>query len=398
MKASKIQRNDPCPCHSGKKYKHCCANSSKENVDVNAICTQLMLQAAPHFNNKEYAIAEPIYMQILQMNPSYADAYSQLGGISAAYDMNEQAIALIKTAISYSPRNVIYFNNLGYLLIKTNQFPEALETYKKAITIESSNLAALNGIIQVAVMLGDYPLAELYANKIQKIYPKDAVSRHLLNAIAGKTKDNVSADYIATIFDGYAENFDEHLQELGYRIPEEMAGMIYSYYTAHKGAGNLAILDLGCGTGICAEALRQFQIVGSITGVDLSQKMLAKADEKKLYTSLVCSDIDSFLTKNTQPYDLITAADVFIYEGSLANVFVKAHSALKKGGIFAFSIENGDDSDGYTVRISGRYAHARSYIEQLAAENHFSTLSFTTTSLREERGEAIMGYIVLLQK
>lgn len=32
----KIGRNDPCPCHSGKKYKHCCLNSGKYEGYVDA--------------------------------------------------------------------------------------------------------------------------------------------------------------------------------------------------------------------------------------------------------------------------------------------------------------------------------------------------------------------------
>ncbi|MCI8645197.1 MAG: DUF1186 domain-containing protein [Firmicutes bacterium] len=33
----KIGRNDPCPCGSGKKYKHCCLNRSKDEQDLDAI-------------------------------------------------------------------------------------------------------------------------------------------------------------------------------------------------------------------------------------------------------------------------------------------------------------------------------------------------------------------------
>lgn len=33
----KINRNDPCPCGSGKKYKNCCMNQSKESTTPNAL-------------------------------------------------------------------------------------------------------------------------------------------------------------------------------------------------------------------------------------------------------------------------------------------------------------------------------------------------------------------------
>jgi uncharacterized protein YecA (UPF0149 family) len=32
IKNTKIQRNDPCPCNSGKKFKHCCSLLSKEDT------------------------------------------------------------------------------------------------------------------------------------------------------------------------------------------------------------------------------------------------------------------------------------------------------------------------------------------------------------------------------
>lgn len=33
IRKKKIGRNDPCPCGSGKKYKFCCMNKTKELID-----------------------------------------------------------------------------------------------------------------------------------------------------------------------------------------------------------------------------------------------------------------------------------------------------------------------------------------------------------------------------
>ncbi len=35
MSNSKVSRNDPCPCGSGKKYKQCCLNQDESNSSVN---------------------------------------------------------------------------------------------------------------------------------------------------------------------------------------------------------------------------------------------------------------------------------------------------------------------------------------------------------------------------
>ena len=38
--ASKINRNDPCPCGSGKKYKNCCMNNAQPKKSADALSTE----------------------------------------------------------------------------------------------------------------------------------------------------------------------------------------------------------------------------------------------------------------------------------------------------------------------------------------------------------------------
>jgi hypothetical protein len=39
---AKIGRNDKCPCRSGKKYKHCCAQNDQKNVEQRSVNVTLM--------------------------------------------------------------------------------------------------------------------------------------------------------------------------------------------------------------------------------------------------------------------------------------------------------------------------------------------------------------------
>ncbi|MBU1565974.1 MAG: SEC-C domain-containing protein [Proteobacteria bacterium] len=39
---AKIGRNDKCPCRSGKKYKHCCAQKEQENIQQQSVNVTLM--------------------------------------------------------------------------------------------------------------------------------------------------------------------------------------------------------------------------------------------------------------------------------------------------------------------------------------------------------------------
>jgi ubiquinone/menaquinone biosynthesis C-methylase UbiE len=77
---------------------------------------------------------------------------------------------------------------------------------------------------------------------------------------------------VITIFDSYAERFDQHLVgALQYRVPRRVAESL----KAKHPDGRFNLLDLGCGTGQVAAYLGRIQ--GHIIGVDLSDKMIEQA-------------------------------------------------------------------------------------------------------------------------
>ncbi|NBC31742.1 MAG: methyltransferase domain-containing protein [Alphaproteobacteria bacterium] len=85
--------------------------------------------------------------------------------------------------------------------------------------------------------------------------------------------------YVAALFDQYAPRFDVKLVErLGYCVPELLAAAIAELKPARENDGR--VLDLGCGTGLAAEAVRRR--AAWLEGVDLSAGMLDQARRKGL--------------------------------------------------------------------------------------------------------------------
>jgi predicted TPR repeat methyltransferase len=206
--------------------------------------------------------------------------------------------------------------------------------------------------------------------------------------------EKADARYIAELFDEYANKFDDHLVVgLEYRTPGVLKSMVAPLLGNPEHQAD--VLDLGCGTGLCAPLFKPWS--RSLTGVDLSRKMVAKAEELGLYDTLIIGDLLDALLADGSGYDLILAADVFVYLGKLDEVIMSCTQSLRQNGILAFSVEllQEGNSD-YILHEGGRYAHTRNYIEKLVDKSPLSIHTASETVLRKEKGEDVKGIIFIL--
>jgi predicted TPR repeat methyltransferase len=225
-----------------------------------------------------------------------------------------------------------------------------------------------------------------------RLNPGASEWRFHLAARGGETPKAPPAEYVASLFDSYAERFDEHLVgELGYRGPEQLLAAV----TAAAPDRKLDIMDLGCGTGLCGAMFRP--LAKTLMGCDLSPQMVKAAKNRGCYDEVLVGDIRAALADRKAQFDLILAADVFIYVGDLAEVFPLAYVALRAGGLFAFTVEAHDGS-GYVLRPTRRYAHNLEYLRGLATANGFVEQSAETVVLRTDRGAEVRGWVVVLRK
>ena len=82
-------------------------------------------------------------------------------------------------------------------------------------------------------------------------------------------------------YDDWAAKYEADLCAMGYRIPAMIASVFTRYVPSDAGP----VLDAGCGGGIQAEPLAELGY-GPITGIDLSDGMLAVARSKNIYAGL----------------------------------------------------------------------------------------------------------------
>jgi predicted TPR repeat methyltransferase len=230
--------------------------------------------------------------------------------------------------------------------------------------------------------------------------PEDALGVRLdLARLGALAPDEAITDgYVRALFDDYAPKFDRHLTgSLAYRGPELIADALRRA-CSERGRNHRfgPALDLGCGTGLMAQALDG--LCSSIEGVDLSPGMLEKARKTKLYDALHEGELVSFLSRRaTAQADIVVAADVFVYMAALDAAFREAHRVLKREGLFAFTVQ-AHEGESLILGEDARYAHSETYVRILAESVGFTVVIFERVSTREDRGVPVPGLLAVLQR
>ena len=214
---------------------------------------------------------------------------------------------------------------------------------------------------------------------------------------AGAATPAMTETYVRRLFDQYAARYDAALTEhLNYRGPAILTSAIEAAMRAMGRAVHFAaMLDLGCGTGLAGAAFRLF--VDRLVGVDLSPAMIAKAEAKGLYDRLVCAGLADFLGEEAAhgaKYDLVIAADVFVYVNDLAPVIAACARVLAPEGLLAFTVETHSD-DGIKLLPTLRFAHGEVTLHAAMKQAGLTPLKIGEATVRIEKGEPVGGLVVV---
>lgn len=345
---------------------------------------------------EEYPQAIKLFNDVAKDHPYHfetqtnlATCYLKLGKLNEAKTHYMQALEII-------PNDDQVLFNLGVINMQLGKVKEAVEFYLRLVKIKPDFFDAHNNLGAAFLVLKDSAAALLHFREALRLQPNNSVIKHMVSIISEEKSLAISPpEYIRSLFDSYADHYETHiLQSLKYQIPQ-------LFYDCLQKAGVLNneekwdILDLGCGTGLCGQIFESK--ARSLVGVDLSEKMLDIALQKKCYTNLVCADILPFLSDKTGLYDLILAGDVFVYSGDLEQIFKAIHQALRKHGYLIFNAEINDQED-YMLTSSGRFTHSKAYIDRLITQINFTVLSYKKITIRTQNDVPVSGHLYLLRK
>jgi predicted TPR repeat methyltransferase len=201
--------------------------------------------------------------------------------------------------------------------------------------------------------------------------------------------------YVRSLFDQYAPHFDQALVErLGYRGPDLLREALRGACAARSRPFHFArAIDLGCGTGLVAEALHAQ--CDTMVGVDLSPAMASVARRKGVYADVVVGDLTEFITAQSEgSCDLIVAGDAFVYLADLAPVCRAAARALASDGLFAFTVET-HSGPGVVLGEKLRYAHGADHVRAALEAAGLTSFAFDEVATRTENGVPVPGLLVI---
>jgi len=200
MIQTKLGRNDPCLCGSGKKYKSCCLTGPKKPASITQMeATQAARMAWSNYQAGRTAQAELLARQIIQAFPNHTDAWHLLGVIALQDGNIELAIADFRKATSNNNKNPILYSNLGLALHEKGCLAEAEANYRKAIALNPLYADAHYNLH--ALLLGNADITQSIncLEKILMVNPQDLDARLNLGILLDRKDAAEAAEHLEAI-------------------------------------------------------------------------------------------------------------------------------------------------------------------------------------------------------
>ena len=350
--------------------------------------------------------AQDGYLRLVALAPdtdAAARVLVNLGALLKARGCLDQAIEIYQQSIALTPDNPTAYCNLANIFAQRNQADKAEVCYRQAIRLDGTSGEAHHGLavllnqhgerataaklLELATRLApDYPdswftwgtlldedgepdrAIECFARYLV-LDPQDACGATIQLSRLGAIDAPANAPHrhLIEYYQSRATDWDRNARRPGtYGGLDALRRIVVEIAPTNRFA---TVLDIGCGTGLCGEFLRP--LADTLEGVDLSPPMLARARAKTLYDEVRRGDLIKDLAAHPASYDLIVGAAVLIHFGDLAPVFRAAYTALRRGGIFAFTLFK-EETETYVPTTTSFFAHGRSYV---AAQSQTASLA-----------------------
>ena len=174
-----------------------------------------------------------------------------------------------------------------------------------------------------------------------------------------------STDELMGVYDGWADAYEQELlEEWGYTSPQKAVQLLSDIMTLQ----GMRVLDAGCGTGLVGALLKKSG-AASLTGIDYSPGMLAKAEAKQVYDSLDKMDMNESLPLPSNSFDATTCIGTFTATHVKPDAVRELVRVTRSGGALIFTVR--DDywqATNFIDLITELHVEKLVFIEQIRLE------------------------------
>jgi predicted TPR repeat methyltransferase len=246
-------------------------------------------QGLAHYQARRYTDAERCFAASAALLPGRVSTLTNLGAVRLKLGKPQDAADVLDEALAREPDNIEALGHRATALAELGDHRQALECVERVLALDAGLGQAWSLRGQLLKALGR---ADEAAASFDEAIARGAdaeLNRYYRAALTGDVPPTAPRHYVQSLFDTYAEGFDEHLvQVLHYQAPQVLAQGLEA-----MGRRFARALDLGCGTGLCGPLVRPMAKV--LHGVDLSATMVQRATGLGVYDQVVQSDLVAYL-------------------------------------------------------------------------------------------------------
>lgn len=333
--------------------------------------------------------------KVAALEPSNTLVLASVIDIAHRAGHTEMAVRHLQRGLTLVPGDLTLRRMLARDLATLGRHDESLAAWGALIEENPADAQARIGRVQTLIAMGRAKDAAPDTAFLLAAAPDDAVYAYFDTIAQGRTPLQQPPELHRALFDGMAPVYDQHMvRGLKYQLPKRVADTLLAEHPDK----HFNLLDLGCGTGLLGVCLGR--IDGFLIGVDTSLPMIEQAARHQVYDKFHHVNVLDALRETPEAqYEIITALDVFIYVGDLAQAVPDALRILTPGGTFIFSCEAaGEDGPDLVLQPSNRYAHKLSHVKALCQQAGFVSVEIEPLTLRQEGGQPVEGYLVRASK
>lgn len=344
-----------------------------------------------HSEQDDFVEASLAFEKAISMEPTVVERYQNLGNSYFGLGWFNRAEAVYRDGLKIAPDNADILLALAKLLVRKKENDDAEKMFRKVLELDETKVFAAISLCQLLHRSGRAQEAAEFARKWRALSPDDPSAQHIFAAMTGENPPERANDgYVKRMFDIGSSDFDNSLANLKYRAPDLARAIIEDNFEKDS---ELAVLDAGCGTGLCGPFLQAYK--KRLVGIDLSEGMLEKARQRGLYDDLQEVELVSYLMATDEQFDLVISTDTLVYFGEIGKALAGMARVLVPGGRVIFTVEHlRNEGEDFHLHSHGRYSHSLDYVQHCLGQAGFGDARIDQDWLRTEGGEKVQGLVV----